>query len=203
MAGALLASTLAVPAGEKTVIGDFEDPQLTWAIPDWALTQADHVAKDVKLSTEVASSGKQSLKINAAFPGQNWTAAVVELEDYIDLTAYDKIAVDVYLPKDAPEGLKGNIVLTVGDGWTWTEQLRPVLLKPGQWTTVEASIADGSKDWKKTKVDANWRSDIRKVDIRIISDKKPSYTGDVFIDNVRAEVGQSTATAQPAGTAVK
>ena len=171
---------------DKLTVGDFEEPQLTWNIPDWALEKADHVAKDIKLSTDVASSGKQSLKIDANFPGVNWTAAVVELEDYLNFTPYQKIAVDVYLPKEAPPGLKGNIVLTVGEGWTWTEQLRPVMLEPGKWTTVEANIADESKDWKKAKVDAAWRADIRKIDVRVISDKKPAYTGPVYVDNVRA-----------------
>jgi hypothetical protein len=144
------------------------------------------VAKKLELTKEQASDGKSSLKIEAAFPGGSWTAAVVELEDYLDFSPAQKVAVDIFIPADAPEGLKGNIVLTIGDGWTWTEQLRPVALVPGKWTTVEANIADGSKDWKKAKVDEMWRSDIRKIDIRVISDKKPAYNGPVYIDNMRA-----------------
>jgi len=174
-------------------VDDFETDTPKWAVPDWALEKADHVAKKVELSEEFASKGKKSLKINAAFPGGNWTAAVVELEDYLDFTGHKKVAFDVYLPADAPIGLKGNIVLTVGDGWVWTEQLRPVPLEPGKWTTVEASIENGSKDWKKTVVDDAFRGDVRKIDLRIISDKKPAYTGAVFIDNIRAVGDGATA----------
>jgi hypothetical protein len=181
-------------------VDDFEGEAAKWNIPDWALEKADHVAKKLELSKEQASDGKSSLKIETAFPGGSWTAAVVELEDYLDFSPAQKVAVDIYIPADAPEGLKGNIVLTIGDGWTWTEQLRPVALVPGKWTTVEANIADGSKDWKKAKVDEMWRSDIRKVDIRVISDKKPAYSGPVYIDNMRA-IGSAT-NANPAATPV-
>lgn len=182
-----------VSAVADVKIADFETDQLTWGVPDWALEKADHVAKKIELSSDVASDGKKSLKIDAAFTGQGWTAAVVEVQDYFDLSASQKVAVDVYLPKDAPEGLTGNIVLTVGDGWTWTEQLRSVPLVPGKWTTVEANIADGSKDWKKATVDNAWRSDIRKVDIRVISEKKAAYSGPVYIDHIRGEGGSTNA----------
>lgn len=172
-------------------VDDFEGESAKWNIPDWALEKQDHVAKKIELTDEVASAGKKSLKVDTAFPGGNWSAAVVELEDYLDFSPAQKIAVDIFLPKDAPEGLKGNIVLTVGDGWTWTEQLKVIDLVPGKWTTVEANIADGSKDWKKTRVDEQWRSDIRKIDIRVISDKKAVYSGPVYIDNIRA-IGSAT-----------
>jgi hypothetical protein len=171
----------------ETTIADFEeaDPG-KWGVPDWAKEKADHVAKDVAVSKEFAKKGAQSLVISTQFPGEKWTAAVVECEDYLDLTDKSKLAVDIYLPKDAPEGLKGNICATYGSGWSWAEQIKNIPLVPGQWTTVEVDIADGSKDWKKVRVDSEFRGDIRKLDIRVISDKKPAYSGPVFIDNIRA-----------------
>jgi len=184
----LLAAFALAPAfGAEQTIADFEgaDPG-GWKIPDWALEKADHVAKEIAVSKEQASKGAQSLKVTAAFPGGNWNAAVVELEEGLDLTPHSKLAVDIYLPKDAPEGLKGNICATFGGNWTWAEQLKNIALVPGQWTTVEVDIADGSKDWKKVRVDSDFRGDIRKLDIRVISDKKPAYSGEFYVDNIRA-----------------
>ena len=36
------------------------------------------------------------------------------------------------------------------------------------------------------KVNDLFRTDIRKMDIRVISDKKAAYNGPVYIDNLRA-----------------
>jgi hypothetical protein len=188
MTGVMALVFFAVTAfGAETTIADFEeaDPG-KWVIPDWAKEKADHVAKDIAVSKEFAKKGAQSLVMSCQFPGEKWTAGVIELEEYLDLTDKSKIAVDIYLPKDAPEGLKGNICATYGTGWSWAEQLRNIPLVPGQWTTVEVDIADGSKEWKKVRVDSEFRSDIRKLDIRVISDKKPAYNGNVYIDNIRA-----------------
>jgi hypothetical protein len=178
---------VAAATAAEVTIADFEEPDAgKWVIPDWAKEKADHVAKEIGVSKEFAQKGAQSLKIAAQFPGEKWSAAVVETEEYLDLTDKSKLAVDIYIPKDAPEGLKGNVCATFGSGWSWAEQLKNIPLVPGQWTTVEVDIADGSKDWKKVRVDSEFRGDIRKLDIRIISDKKPAYNGNVYIDNIRA-----------------
>ena len=58
-------------------------------------------------------------------------------------------------------------------------------LVAGKWITVKADLMPGSKDWKTTKVDEEFRSSIRKVGIRVESDKKPAYSGAFYIDNVR------------------
>jgi hypothetical protein len=94
--------------------------------------------------------------------------------------------VDVYLPYNAPPGLKGRIILTVGEQWTWTEMNRGVALKPGQWTTVTAHLKPGSMDWKFFP-DEQFRRDVRKIGIRIESDKTPTYRGPIFIDSVRLQ----------------
>lgn len=173
--------------GAEVTIADFETPTPgSWKIPDWALEKADHVAKEISISTDQASKGAQSLKVTAQFPGGIWSGAVVEVEDSMDFTSQSKIAVDIYLPKDAPQGLMGNICATYGSAWSWAEQLKTVPLTPGKWTTVEVDISDGSKDWKKVRVDSDFRSDIRKLDVRVLSDKKPAYNGVFYIDNVRA-----------------
>jgi hypothetical protein len=171
----------------EMTIADFEGAEPDkWTIPDWAKEKADHVAQAIEVSKEVASKGSQSLKVDCAFPGDKWTTAVVETEDYLDLTDKTTLAFDVYIPKDAPEGLKGNICVTYGSGWAWAEQMKDIPIKPGVWNPIEVDISNTSKDWKKLRIDEEFRGDIRKIDLRVISDKKPSYLGPVFIDNVRA-----------------
>jgi hypothetical protein len=186
--GFALVAAFSPVIGAEVTLADFESPDPGgWKIPDWAGEKADHVAKEIAVSKDQASKGSQSLKVVAQFPGGNWTAAVIELEDSIDLSEQSKLSVDIYLPKDAPEGLKGNICLTYGSNWTWAESVKNISLVPGKWTTIEVDMSEGSKDWKKVRVDNEFRSDIRKLDIRVISDKKPAYSGDLYIDNIRAE----------------
>jgi hypothetical protein len=185
--GFVLAAAALPLAGAEVTVADFESPEPGgWKIPDWAAEKADHVAKEIAVSKEEASKGAQSLKVTAQFPGGIWTASVVELEDSLDFNEQSRIAVDIYLPKDAPEGLKGNICLSYGSNWTWAESVKNVSLIPGKWTTVEVDISEGSKEWKKVRVDNEFRTDIRKLDIRILSDKKPAYSGTFYIDNIRA-----------------
>jgi hypothetical protein len=62
---------------------------------------------------------------------------------------------------------------------------RSVPLVPGQWVTVSGSLEDGSMDWKRAEVNSAFRSDVRKIVVRIESNKRPVYSGPVYIDNIR------------------
>ena len=180
---ALAVSTFA-RAEEKVLFG-FEKDTQGWEIPEWAIDQQDHVAKSVEASKDFAKEGKGSLKIIAAFPGKAWTAALVEDFEYFDWTPYKSISADLYIPKEAPVGLKGKIILTVGENWKFIEMARSVPLVPGEWVTVTGNLLPGSEDWKRTVVDDNFRKDVRKVAIRVESNKKPEYNGPIYIDNIR------------------
>lgn len=171
-------------AEEKVIFG-FEKDAQGWEIPEWAMEQEDHVAKTVEVSKDFAKEGKGSLKITAAFPGKIWAAALVEDFEYFDWTPYKAISADIYLPKEAPIGLKAKIILTVGENWKFTEMARSIALVPGEWVTITANLLPGSEDWKRTVVDDNFRKDVRKIAIRVESNKKPEYKGPFYIDNVR------------------
>jgi hypothetical protein len=176
-----------VARAEEKVIFGFEKDTQGWEIPEWALEQDDHVAKSADASKDIAKEGKGALKVNAAFPGKVWTAAIVEDFEYFDWTPYKAISADIYIPKDAPAGLKAKIILTVGENWKFTEMARSVALVPGEWATVTANLLPGSEDWKRTVVDENFRKDVRKIAIRVESNKKPEYTGPIYVDNIRLE----------------
>lgn len=179
---------LALPAfaaAEDRVIFGFEKDAQGWEIPDWAMEQEDHVAKSVAASKDVAKEGKQSLKVMANFPGKVWTAALIEDFEYFDWTPYKAVSVDVYIPKEAPIGLKGKMILTVGENWKFTEMSRAASLVPGEWVNITANLMPGSEDWKRTVVDDNFRKDVRKVAVRVESNKKPEYNGPIYVDDFK------------------
>lgn len=173
------------PITEERTFYDFEGDLAGWEVPAWALGKTDHVAKEVVLSQDFASKGTSSMKVTADFYGGAWTAALVEIQQYLDLSGYRVIRADVYLPKDAPIGLKAKLVITVGDNWKFVEMNGAVPLMPGEWSTITASIEPGSYDWKRVVPDENFAKDIRKIAVRIESNNKPKYAGVVYIDNVR------------------
>lgn len=182
---ALVSGVSNLVQAEERVLFGFEKDAQGWEIPEWAMEQEDHVAKTIEASKDIAKEGKGSLKVTAAFPGKVWTAVLVEDFEYFDWTPYKVVSVDVYIPKETPVGLKAKLILTVGENWKFTEMARSVALIPGEWVTISANILPGSEDWKKTVVDDSFRKDVRKIAIRIESNKKPEYNGPIYIDNVR------------------
>lgn len=173
------------PITEERTYYDFEGNIGGWEVPMWAQGKADHVAKDILVSKEVASKGNASMKVATNFPGGIWAAALVEIQQYLDISNYRVIRADLYLPKDAPIGLKSKIILTVGNNWKFVEMSGSVPLVPGEWATISANIEPGSYDWKRVVPDEEFAEDIRKIAIRIESNRKPSYSGPLYIDNVR------------------
>ena len=189
----LIFGTLSVRAEEgilqgfqnETIIFGFEGSLQGWEVPDWAYEKPDHVQREIEVSSSVASEGTSSMEIDAEFPGGRWTGAIVEIMQYFDWSDYTTLACDLYIPEDAPVGLKAKIILTVGDSWKWVEMSKAYDLKPGKWVTMIADLKPGSIDWRRVEVDDRFRRDIRKMDIRVESNNKPAYTGPIYIDNVR------------------
>ncbi len=172
-------------AAEEEVLFSYESGAEGWEIPDWAYEKPDHVQQSINISEEFASNGVNSLEVEAVFPGGRWAGAIVETMQYFDWSEFKTLACDIYLPAEAPLGLKGKFILTVGDNWQWVEMSRSFDLKPGEWVTVEGDISPGSIDWRRIEVGEAFRKDIRKIDIRVESNNKPAYTGPFYIDNVR------------------
>jgi len=174
---------------EGKVLFNFEVDADGWRIPDWAFEKADNASVEVSVGSEVASAGKKALKVSANFPPKMWSGAYVEIEQdsssYMDFSPYPYLLADVYVPAEAPKKLKGEIILTVGEAWAWTEMRQAVELTPGAWTTIQANVAPDSTAWK-ARLTADLVSDVRKLGVRV-SLNQGSYTGPIFIDNVRLE----------------
>ncbi|MCK4852102.1 MAG: hypothetical protein KAS86_03210 [Candidatus Omnitrophica bacterium] len=167
------------------VFYDFEEDKNGWEIPLWAEEKQDHVAERLEHVKGMASNGRGSLKLSVRFPGGRWTAALIEIAQFLDLGNFDMISADIYAPASCPRGLKAKLILTAGKDWQWVEMSRALPVTPGEWTTIGADIAEGSIGWRRTTVDMGFRTDIRKIAIRIESNKKPAYAGPVYIDNIR------------------
>ena len=101
-----------------------------------------------------------------------------------DWSPFGQLSVSLYLPPDAPEGLMGRVILTVGESWKWTEMNRPMPLHPGAWTSITVNLKPGSMDWSFFP-DDRFRQLVRRVGVRIESNGKPAYGGAVYLDNVR------------------
>lgn len=173
------------PITEERTYYDFEGDLNGWEIPMWAIDKMDYVASDVTISEDFSSNGDSAVKIDASFPGGLWYAALIEIQQYLDMSQYRVIRADVYVPEDAPEGLKAKIILTVGENWKFVEMSGSVPLMPGEWMTISANIEPGSYDWKRVVPDEEFAQDVRKIAIRIESNHKPKYTGPIYIDNIR------------------
>ncbi|MGB2630184.1 MAG: hypothetical protein WBD24_02325 [Candidatus Omnitrophota bacterium] len=164
---------------------DFEIDEEGWEIPAWELEKADHVARSLMKTGNAASNGSSSLELAAEFPGTGWSAALVEVQQFLDLKDFDIIEADLFLPLSAPEGLRAKLIITIGETWKFVEMTRSVRLIPGEWTTIRASFSEESRDWKRTQVDDAFKSDIRKIAIRVESNGKPAYSGPIYIDHIR------------------
>ena len=182
----LLGAVLLAPAlsAAEIVIYGFEGTPEGWTIPEWARSSSDYVAQDAVVSQAQPSEGQCALEVSAAFPGGRWTGAYVERQvEVTDWGPFGTLSVDIFLPAEAPEGLAGRIILTVGDQWQWTEMNRSVPLTPGAWTTLSVNLKPGSMDWKFFPDEA-FRKSVRKIGIRVESNSTP-YQGPVFFDNIR------------------
>jgi len=109
------------PLKEGVILYGFEQGLDGWDIPGWALEKPDHVARDFKRTTSEASEGEGSLEIQTEFSKEQWTAALVEIPHFLDLNKYDRISSDLFIPAEAPTGLKAKLIFTIGEDWAFIE----------------------------------------------------------------------------------
>jgi hypothetical protein len=184
-AGCFLLAANDSAAREITLYTFEKDPE-GWEIPDWALDKKDHVAKQLSVSEFHASEGKYALELGVAFSGMpSWEGAYVErVAEVNDWSPFGFLSVDIFLPANAPRGLRAKIILTVSDKWIWTEMNRSIPLTPGEWTVIKADFTPESMAWRRF-IDESFRTDVKKIGVRIESNGKVDYKGPIYIDNVK------------------
>ena len=171
---------------KEIVLYSFEKDPQGWEIPDWAIGKPDHVGRQISVSEFHASEGKYALEFEVEFSGSpHWEGAYVErLIDVTDWSPFNYLSVDIFLPKNAPQGLKVRVILTVSDNWKWVEGNKAYTLTPGEWTVLKLDLTPNSMAWRKF-IDDSFRSDVKKLGIRIESNGKITYKGPIYIDNVK------------------
>ncbi|OGW84802.1 MAG: hypothetical protein A2987_02485 [Omnitrophica bacterium RIFCSPLOWO2_01_FULL_45_10] len=176
----------ALSFSREILLYDFEKDPQGWEIPDWAFTKKDHVGKQIGVSEFQASEGRYALEIDSEFTGgTSWEGSYVErVIDVTDWSPFNYLSLDIFLPKDAPRGLRARIILTVGEDWKWTEMNKTITLAPGEWTLIKADLTSNSMTWRRF-IDDSFRKDIKKLGVRIESNGKIKYNGPAYIDNVK------------------
>lgn len=171
---------------KEIILYSFEKDPEGWEIPDWTFAKTDHVAKQIGISEHYASHGKYSLEVDSEFSGgPTWEGSYFErLIAITDWSPFKFLSIDMFLPKDAPHGLRARIILTVGEEWKWIEMNKTVRLAPGEWVVIKVDLTSDSMNWRKF-IDDSFRSDVRKLGIRIESNGKIAYKGPIYIDNVK------------------
>lgn len=183
---ALSILTPSVSFAKELILYSFEKDPQGWEIPSWAMEKKDHVATQVGVSEFQASDGKYALEVGVDFEGlPEWRGAYFErVIDVTDWSPFKYLSVDIFLPQGAPRGLRVKMILTVGDEWKWTEMNKGMPLAPGEWVIIKADLTAASMDWRRFITD-EFRSDVRKLGIRIESNGKIAYKGPIYIDNVK------------------
>lgn len=172
----------------KVIHFSFEKSSEGWEIPRWVLKKGDYVGTWLNLKSQLPKRPKPGLELVTNFEGKRWQSAIVEIKKDFNLISYQILLCDLYIPENAPRGISARLILTSGENWLWTEMATPIQLKPGSWTTISADLRFSQKLWRNEKdfqmIDRNFKSNIKKIGIRIESDRI-KYTGPIYINNVK------------------
>ena len=171
------------------------DPQadISWDFEqqcEWVVNPLDPGTVSVAPSTDRASSGKRSLLIAGALPGSIGAAYT----PWGDWSGYDKLVLDFYVPKAAPEGLA--IYVYIKDKQYWWFQTAPFSkvvdgkrqfeVPRDRWVTATIDISPHSTVWEPSGHERSWDHVLyypREFGIRIFSDQ--AWSGGIYVDNIR------------------
>ena len=159
-----------------------------WKVPEWSLQKTDYVSPILAINENFKKDSNSSLKLIVSFPGESWSAGIIETEGCFDLTLHKAISFDVYLPKGAPQGIEARTIIVSGEVWQWFEMKNSVEIKPGHRTTVFANLRYGNHNWNTQEgviaITDAIKANICKIGIRIESNIV-KYEGPVYIDNIK------------------
>ena len=150
---------------------------------DWALARDETPRASFSVTDRRACSGRLSLRL-VPQPGRkgSWVSVRKRLDN--DLFKYELLAFEVYLPAEAPENMRVEVILRDGN-LSWYSKLLEQALRPGDWTRLVCDIT-GFSEWQPGNHSCAWtdysRQRIREVGIRIYCNAQ--YSGPVFLDEV-------------------
>jgi hypothetical protein len=137
---------------ESFTLYDFGEGDVEgWFMPAWAEGNQDDSGK-VRRPYTVSGptpSGGRAMESPIRIVAGRFSAAFFGVKVNGDWRSFDSLAVDVYLPADAPKGLEARWYL-IGNDWKWREPSAMVALVPGSWCTLQIPLAElpGILAWK-------------------------------------------------------
>ncbi|NQT52769.1 DUF5060 domain-containing protein, partial [bacterium] len=141
-----------------------------------------HRLEDIAVDTAHTTDGGEALKLMASYPGE---AAIVRKVE-ADWHTYDRLALDVFVPKDAPNDMRVMVYLRDGDLW-WYETLLPTYLRPGDWTKLLVDLTGATTSWTPhghSKVfDRYTLQRVRVMGLRVFGHR--TYAGALYVDNIQ------------------
>lgn len=168
-----------------------------WQMPDWPNGNRDpngvlYKPKQVGYPTATDENNKSALYVPVNLVSGKPSQAFVGTAPGTDWSLIDAISVDVYLPKDAPQGLDATLYF-MGNGWQWMLQKKDYILRPGEWTRIEAPLAGFQTDdaWDKTEQEIKAAlTNVIEFGVRISNGKDGSsaYLGPVYLTRFRVQV---------------
>ncbi len=150
---------------------------------DWELAREDTPKASFTVTDRRSSSGKRSLRL-VPQPGRegSWVSVKKHLDN--DLFKYQHLAFEVYLPPEAPENMRAEVVLCDANLF-WYSRLIEQPLRPGDWTRLVCDIT-GEGEWKPGNHECAWtdysRQRIRELGVRVYCNA--DYSGPIFLDDV-------------------
>ena len=171
-----------MPPASFSLLNTFQQREMEARSRWMAHTVIRHSAKPPVASTARATEGKESLEVIASYPGE---AAIVRPVE-ADWHTFDRLALDVFVPKGAPNDMRVLVYLRDGDLW-WYESLLPAYLRPGDWTKLLVDLSGETTAWtprghEKT-FDRYALQRVRVIGLRVFGHRP--YQGPVYIDNIQ------------------
>ena len=181
-------SSLSTAFSQEKVMFNTHNQLNAWSIPKWSKNNEHYVSPILTIDENSSNFGETSVKINVSFSSENWSAGIIETEGLFDLTLYQTISFEVYLPENAPHGVLARTIIVAGKDYTWIEMAKAVNIPPGKRTVIKANLKRGNKNWNgpngPLKITDMIKSDIKKIAIRIESNSA-EYEGPIYIDRIK------------------
>ncbi|NQT18073.1 MAG: DUF5060 domain-containing protein [Planctomycetes bacterium] len=162
----------------KTLSWDFESEVLERNAPQWEYISCDGQR------TRIAAAGprsKHAARLDVDLPSPASMAMKVNFES----RRVTSLSYKVYLPKDAPYGVKTLFYVKDKDG-LWFQSLHREPLEPGQWTTHVVDLSAGSTQLRPRGHFHRWNDylshKMNLMGIKFISDVP--YTGPIYVDDI-------------------
>jgi len=186
----IAAAALCMPVNALEMLCfDFEMGKQGWEIPDWIQERSEYSVRSLKIGISPENNTNHNLVMLVDFSGNEWKAAITEVEGNFDLSEFSTLSVDIFTPDWAPSDLTARLILTNNED-LWLEMTDAKILKPGKWTTVRATLKGRTAIWQcegvSVKMSDAFKNSISKIGIRVESDYC-TYAGPVYIDNVKAD----------------